>query len=136
MLRKSAFHLLSTLPKSSFGEHKDGFRECNNSTPRTPRRRVFWGPVRSGSLRTHWQLESESQLGDAALPCGAVASRCSHWRAPACSRDTDQPQPRWQPGSVGSPCCKNFPLTAAVGNSPQFLTNLSFHDFPKYFNHD
>jgi len=25
---------------------------------------------------------------------------------------------------------------AAVGNSPPFLTNLPFQDFPKYFNHD
>jgi len=25
---------------------------------------------------------------------------------------------------------------SAVGNSPPFLTNLPFHDFPKYFNHD
>jgi len=25
---------------------------------------------------------------------------------------------------------------SAVGNSPPFLTNLHFHDFPKYFNHD
>jgi len=24
----------------------------------------------------------------------------------------------------------------AVGNSPPFLTNLPFHEFPKYFNHD
>jgi len=27
-------------------------------------------------------------------------------------------------------------ITPAVGNSPPFLTNLPFHDFPKYFNHD
>jgi len=27
-------------------------------------------------------------------------------------------------------------IKAAVGNSPPFLTNPPFHDFPKYFNHD
>jgi hypothetical protein len=27
-------------------------------------------------------------------------------------------------------------FSPAVGNSPPFLTNLPFHDFPKYFNHE
>jgi hypothetical protein len=30
----------------------------------------------------------------------------------------------------------SHPPNPAVGNSPPFLTNLPFHDFPKYFNHD
>jgi hypothetical protein len=28
------------------------------------------------------------------------------------------------------------PFRAAVGNSSPFLTNLPFHDFPNYFNHE
>ena len=36
--------------------------------------------------------------------------------------------------SEGRKC--DFFVRHNVGNSPRFLTNLPFHDFPKYFNHD